>query len=176
MAKSNQQIGTRMKNKIWTDALIKLLTDDWNAGLTASEVAINLQAAGYNITRNAVIGKVHRLGLEEPEGKSRKRRAQASAAMSKIRNVKIRIKDRSIMPVKPPTEVIMVKKPDPAKAVLLIHTKSRSCRAIIGYVNNELGKAMCCGEMTTHEGGPWCQYHHDIYTQEMTHGRYRKSA
>ncbi|MDD3445196.1 MAG: GcrA family cell cycle regulator, partial [Zavarzinia sp.] len=43
----------------WTDERIATLRDLWEQGLSASQIAARLG----NITRNAVIGKVHRLGL-----------------------------------------------------------------------------------------------------------------
>ena len=43
----------------WTDDRVELLKKLWNDGLSASQIAAELG----NVTRNAVIGKVHRLGL-----------------------------------------------------------------------------------------------------------------
>ena len=43
----------------WTDERIQQLKDLWSQGLSASEIADILG----DITRNAVIGKAHRLGL-----------------------------------------------------------------------------------------------------------------
>src|SRR5688572_21566376 len=43
---------------IWTDSLQARLRELWAQGLTASQIAAELC-----ITRNAVIGKAHRLGL-----------------------------------------------------------------------------------------------------------------
>ena len=43
---------------IWTDSLQARLRELWEQGLTASQIAAELL-----ITRNAVIGKAHRLGL-----------------------------------------------------------------------------------------------------------------
>jgi GcrA cell cycle regulator len=44
----------------WTDERVELLRKLWNQGLSASQIAAEL---ANGITRNAVIGKVHRLGL-----------------------------------------------------------------------------------------------------------------
>ena len=44
---------------MWTDARVEILKDSWRDGLSASQIAEKLG----EITRNAVIGKVHRLGL-----------------------------------------------------------------------------------------------------------------
>src|SRR4051812_6375347 len=44
----------------WTDERVELLAKLWSEGLSASQIAAEL---GGGVTRNAVIGKVHRLGL-----------------------------------------------------------------------------------------------------------------
>jgi GcrA cell cycle regulator len=44
---------------MWTDERVELLKKLWAEGLSASQIALELGG----ITRNAVIGKVHRLGL-----------------------------------------------------------------------------------------------------------------
>jgi GcrA cell cycle regulator len=46
---------------MWTDERIALLKDSWESGMTASQIAEKL---GENVSRNAVIGKAHRLGLK----------------------------------------------------------------------------------------------------------------
>ena len=43
----------------WTDERVELLKKLWTDGLSASQIAAELGG----VTRNAVIGKVHRLGL-----------------------------------------------------------------------------------------------------------------
>ena len=45
----------------WTDERISLLRTSWESGMTASQIA---EALGEGVSRNAVIGKAHRLGLE----------------------------------------------------------------------------------------------------------------
>src|SRR5258706_4654742 len=47
------------KTMMWTDERVELLKKLWSDGLSASQIAAELGG----ITRNAVIGKVHRLGL-----------------------------------------------------------------------------------------------------------------
>ena len=44
----------------WTDERVEHLKKMWLEGLSASQIANEL---AHGITRNAVIGKVHRLGL-----------------------------------------------------------------------------------------------------------------
>src|SRR6202158_5264405 len=54
----------------WTDDRVEQLKKLWEGGLSASQIAAELG----NVTRNAVIGKVHRLGL------SRRAKSPSSAA------------------------------------------------------------------------------------------------
>lgn len=44
----------------WTDERVELLKELWGKGLSASQIAVQLGG----VSRNAVIGKAHRLGLE----------------------------------------------------------------------------------------------------------------
>jgi GcrA cell cycle regulator len=44
----------------WTEERVELLKRLWNEGLSASQIATKLSDG---VTRNAVIGKVHRLNL-----------------------------------------------------------------------------------------------------------------
>ncbi len=46
----------------WTEERVKKLTLLWKSGNSASKIAVEL---GEGISRNAVIGKIHRLGLSE---------------------------------------------------------------------------------------------------------------
>src|SRR5271170_891078 len=55
----------------WTDERVELLRQLWLDGRSASQISAQL---GHGVTRNAVIGKVHRLGLAG--------RAKAPAAAS----------------------------------------------------------------------------------------------
>src|SRR5512142_1249037 len=51
--------GLGRANMGWTDERVELLKKLWQEGLSASQIAKQLGG----VTRNAVIGKVHRLGL-----------------------------------------------------------------------------------------------------------------
>jgi GcrA cell cycle regulator len=78
----------------WTEDRIDLLTRLWTSGLSCSEVAKEM---GY-ITRNAVIGKVHRLGLTR-EGSTRiaKPRIPGIPRQPKIRIPKVKAPDLSFV-------------------------------------------------------------------------------
>jgi GcrA cell cycle regulator len=66
----------------WTDERVELLKKLWSDGLSASQIAAELGG----ITRNAVIGKVHRLGLSgraksASAGAPRQRKARSPALL-----------------------------------------------------------------------------------------------
>jgi len=69
----------------WTDERVELLTKLWADGLSASQIAAELGG----VTRNAVIGKVHRLGrsgrAKSPSSASpRPRKARSSGHMMRV--------------------------------------------------------------------------------------------
>jgi GcrA cell cycle regulator len=75
----------------WTDERVENLKKLWADGLSASQIAAELGG----ITRNAVIGKVHRLGLsgraKSPSSSSpRPRKARASSHMMRVPRASMR--------------------------------------------------------------------------------------
>src|SRR6476619_6892462 len=65
----------------WTDERIERLKKMWHEGATASQIADELGG----VSRNAVIGKAHRLGLEQrpsPVKPGEEKEAKAKAAQS----------------------------------------------------------------------------------------------
>lgn len=60
----------------WTDERVELLKKMWSEGQSASQIAKELGA----VTRNAVIGKVHRLGLSNRVGAPGEAKAKAEEA------------------------------------------------------------------------------------------------
>ncbi|MBM6576076.1 hypothetical protein KCP91_06800 [Microvirga sp. SRT01] len=61
----------------WTDERIDTLKTMWEAGQTASQIA---EALGQGVSRNAVIGKAHRLGLQARPSPVRANDSAATAA------------------------------------------------------------------------------------------------
>jgi len=75
----------------WTDERVELLKKLWSDGLSASQIAAELGG----ITRNAVIGKVHRLGLSgraksASASTPRPRKARSSSHMLRMTRASIR--------------------------------------------------------------------------------------
>ena len=67
----------------WTEERVRKLTLLWKSGNSASKIAIEL---GEGVSRNAVIGKIHRLGLSE-------RGSGSNASGPKIKENKIKDKN-----------------------------------------------------------------------------------
>jgi GcrA cell cycle regulator len=64
----------------WTDERVETLKKMWNEGQSASQIAKELGG----VTRNAVIGKVHRLGLSNRVGPGGEEPAPAAAAAPRV--------------------------------------------------------------------------------------------
>lgn len=71
----------------WTDDRVELLKKLWSEGLSASQIAGRLGS----VTRNAVIGKVHRLGLS---GRATTSRMKSHRPRARLANVKRAAKPR----------------------------------------------------------------------------------
>lgn len=70
----------------WTEERTALLEEMWRAGKTGSQI---VEALGGNVTRNAVIGKAHRLGLNQHADAraTTPRRKKQNAANNRIRRI-----------------------------------------------------------------------------------------
>ena len=71
----------RRANMSWTDDRVEKLKTMWAEGQSASQIAKTLGG----VTRNAVIGKVHRLGLSNRTGGSKPAAAATPAAEAKAK-------------------------------------------------------------------------------------------
>ena len=50
----------------WTDDVVRQVVAAWTAGKSGGEIAEELTNAGMEITRSAVLGKLHRIGAMKP--------------------------------------------------------------------------------------------------------------
>jgi GcrA cell cycle regulator len=148
----------------WTDERIEILKHDWAEGLSASQIAGKLG----EVTRNAVIGKVHRLGLP---GRATTSRLQASyARMNQRRRANLRI-------VKPVT-ITVRPKPRPAPPSLtisdmlmieLLALTAQTCKYPIGDPqDNQFG---FCGRSPI-TGETYCEFHYIVCHQIKKGSRY----
>ena len=139
----------------WNDARVETLTRLWNDGLAASAIASKLG----EVTRNAVIGKVHRLGLPGRATTSRRPRVRRPHQPLPSR--------RSIArPPRTPAPAAVAWPPLPAQPELplgepvTVRTlKTSSCRWPFG--DPKLPGFHFCGRRKA-DGTPYCSHHAEI--------------
>ena len=128
----------------WTDDRVEQLKKLWEAGLSASQIAAELG----NVTRNAVIGKVHRLGLAGRASPSRSERPRMPMA-PKAPSV------RSHVPAIPVVEEDPLQLADGSHATVLT-ISDRMCRWPIG--DPAASEFHFCGH-SPKAGSPYCEAH-----------------
>jgi len=136
----------------WTDARIETLTRLWNDGLAASVIAARLG----EVTRNAVIGKVHRLGL--PGRATTSRRPRVSRPRQPLPS------QRSIArPPRTPAPAAVAFLPVPfqpelplGELVTVRTLKASHCRWPFG--DPKLPDFHFCGRRKA-DGHPYCSHH-----------------
>ncbi len=127
----------------WTDDRVEQLKNLWTEGLSASQIA---RALG-GVTRNAVIGKVHRLGLAGRASPSRSERPRLPVVP--------KVSMRSHIPPAPIVEEDPLVLEDGSHATVLT-INDRMCRWPIGDpAENEFH---FCGRKPK-TGSPYCEAH-----------------
>ena len=143
----------------WTDERVELLKKLWQEGLSASQIAKQLGG----VTRNAVIGKVHRLGLSGRAAPSKPARtvfkaprpARPAAAPSAPRRL---AEQTSLAPAPSPVRYV-----DEAPGTATVLTLgAHMCKWPIG--DPSLDNFTFCGRRSE-EGGPYCNEHAQVAYQ-----------
>jgi GcrA cell cycle regulator len=155
----------------WTDERVEQLKQMWIDGLSASQIAARLGG----VTRNAVIGKVHRLGLSgrgAPTRVTRRRPASPRAARSQSASPAPRreaTKKPVAVPAPEPEEVEFVS--DPATQANLLELNEQTCKWPIGDPGDE--NFHFCGQRSA-PGLPYCAAHAKKAYQPLPSRRERK--
>jgi len=131
----------------WTDERIAQLKKLWAEGYSASQIAYRLRG----VSRNAVIGKLHRLGVGGRQTPSRPIRV---AHIRKPRMKKPRVPAPLIAstPLPPPPPV-----PATALRLTLMQLTDQTCKCGLGDPK-EAGFAFC--GLPVKEGSRYCAEHH----------------
>lgn len=140
----------------WTDTLIEHLTARWRDGISASEIAKEINAAHrVTFTRNAVIGKLHRLGLCGTQ-------AGKASAPRRLQYSRKRVLITPAAPPAPPAPASPPPAPPapPALNIAFRDLRRNHCRAIVSGVKAD---ALYCGHAIV-EGRSYCAHHHARYT------------
>lgn len=150
----------------WTDERVEQLRKLWNEGLSATQIAAEL---GASISRNAVIGKIHRLGIQERVKAAIAPRVRIPAATSR-RLVASAPKPAvarqpSLKPIAPAFEEIepLIVLPT-CERVTLIELRESMCKWPIGDPSTP--EFRFCGGRAP-GGSPYCGYHAQVAYQPM---------
>ena len=132
----------------WTDDRVEILTKLWGEGLSASQIARELG----DVTRNAVIGKAHRLNLEERAPSKSKsvhtEKKEADSNQPKLRGSASRkSKFKSIL---------LDKDFEPEKPTDLENLTDETCKWPIGHPDEE--NFYFCGRKPV-DAFPYCKLH-----------------
>lgn len=166
----------------WTEERVELLKKLWAEGLSASQIAAELG----NVTRNAVIGKVHRLGLSgraKPtrSAVSRPRRMRnprprgGEGGYATIGNTALKADSVPLARARPKPEPVPVAElviPKEERKTILQLTE-RTCKWPIGDPSDE--EFYFCGRRSE-TGMPYCEYHARIAYQPIAERRRERRA
>jgi len=158
----------------WTDERVARLTKLWSEGLSASQVAAELGG----VTRNAVIGKIHRLGLsgrDKPASKSGPRqkrtartngysRANRSTSRTAKTNNVANLAKVSSQPIDHSVDLVA---PEPLRIKLVNLTES-TCKWPLGDPQ-EIDFSFCGHAIKSDT--PYCEYHCKLAYQPITERR-----
>jgi GcrA cell cycle regulator len=161
----------------WTEQKIQMLKDMWGNGFSASEIAKRLGG----LTRNAVIGKAHRLKLSGRPSPIKREDGSTTPAkntgMTRATTKKVMLRPLP-MPPAPPTNlrqtpainrVSVEQEKRPATSVSPLKSGERQCRWPIGDPRS--ADFRFCGCLA-HEGLPYCTDHARMAYQNF--GRMRR--
>ncbi|MGH6798957.1 MAG: GcrA family cell cycle regulator [Roseiarcus sp.] len=153
----------------WTDETVEQLKQHWTEGKSASQIAGLL---GNGVTRNAVIGKVHRLGLagraKSPSSSASRPRRLAPpmtshrAAAPRLTSAAPRMMRGATALALAPQALSEVEQPEFESVVVpmslrvtIIELKEAMCRWPLGDPTSS--EFRYCGSPTA--SGPYCAYH-----------------
>jgi len=143
----------------WTDERVELLKKLWQDGLSASQIAKQLGG----VTRNAVIGKVHRLGLSGRATPSKPQRTVFKAPRpARVVTASPSAPRRLAEPVSAHPTPAPVRYVDEAPGTATVLTLgAHMCKWPIG--DPSLDSFTFCGRRSS--DGPYCQEHGQVAYQ-----------
>ena len=152
----------------WNDERVELLKKYWAEGLSASQIASKMGG----VTRNAVIGKVHRLGLSGRATPAKPQRGcdseiveddQPSASLARTEIERLIVEPEFVAPA-------VLSSGDMATVATL---KGNMCKWPIGDPAKD--DFHFCGQSAP-AGKPYCAYHAQLAFQPATQRRPERTA
>ena len=154
----------------WTDERVEQLKTLWAEGLSASQIANKMGG----VTRNAVIGKVHRLGLSGRATPAQpKRGRQVSIPVAKIDDKKVASIQREIRKAMPQPSFIAPVVLDTGARTTVSTLSKKMCKWPIGDPAAE--DFHFCGQATG-SGKSYCAYHAHMAFQPSSVKREKPKA
>ncbi|PTW62146.1 GcrA cell cycle regulator [Breoghania corrubedonensis] len=167
----------------WTTERVDLLKKLWSEGLSASQIATELGG----VTRNAVIGKVHRLGLSgraktaTAPAKPRRTRPATSAPARPAASAAPRTIGATALKAEPTPVAAVATQPAPVAELVIpqeqratiLQLNERTCKWPIGDPSTD--DFYFCGR-NSDPGVPYCAHHCRIAYQPMNDRRRDKRA
>ena len=144
----------------WTEDRVESLKKLWLDGLSASQIAKQL---GGDLTRNAVIGKVHRLGLSGRAAASQPQRQvfkPARPARPAVSAAPLSRRPEAVAARPDPTPLAPIEECGSATVLTL---GAHMCKWPIGDPSSA-GFAFC-GRGCSPAGGPYCAHHAQLAYQ-----------
>lgn len=148
----------------WNPETENTLLQLYNEGKAYSSISRALREMGYSLSRSAVSGKIKRMDWL-PRIKRAPPKTQKRPEIVVTRSLE---QKSSIVRSAP-----MCAAPLPSHAVPFMEIRDGQCKAILGYQDGQLSKAVCCGSKTQRvvirgkvRAKAWCNEHEAIYTQE----------
>jgi GcrA cell cycle regulator len=147
----------------WTEERVEMLKKLWQDGLSASQIAAELGG----VTRNAVIGKVHRLGLSgrgQPTSSIKRQRRTHGPATRRTRqavtigSLALKMDALAETEFRPRRNVVV----PIAKRLTIFALTEHTCKWPIGDPGDE--DFHFCGNDSL-EGVPYCEYHAGVAYQ-----------
>ncbi|MCX7898489.1 MAG: GcrA family cell cycle regulator [Methylocystis sp.] len=160
---------------VWSDKALDMAFRLWKAGHSAREVAAALSAEfDANVSRSAVLGRIHRAGVKDGGSVARKREARTQEglaqeerssgpcivpapaqgvgkpARSERRDIVVAIKSPPPEPYEP--EAIAI---PPSARVTIMDLRPGACKWPVARVDDEW---LFCGDSST-PGKAYCQHH-----------------
>ncbi len=142
----------------WTNERVESLTKLWRDGLSASQIARQLGG----VTRNAVIGKVHRLGLSGRAAPSRPCRAASTTPRAARADRPMRPRVRPVAPPRAPRTAQTPQAPveaepeGPGLVASMTGLAAHLCKWPIG--DPKAAEFSFCGRLAAGDG-PYCLGH-----------------
>ena len=162
----------------WTDERVELLRKLWLEGLSASRIAAEL---AEGVTRNAVIGKVHRLGLSgrekavvpaNPILRARSKTAQQPSARGPIASPSMPMRGNTALAIQArPMAMPQIHRSSGdvvipmTEHVTIMDLRDTMCRWPMGDPTSS--EFRYCGGKSTAGEGPYCSMHSRMAYQPM---------